>query len=103
VIRTVDLVIFGAGTAAQRAAVDALQRGLCVLVVLQADDQRVGRGFRRRVLTLASACDCRITVMTNAEVVCVSGVDSVEAVVIRYVRTGRLCAVNASAFLCGDA
>jgi len=36
--------------------------------------------------------------MTNAEVVCVDGVDGVEAVVIRHARTGRLCAVNASAF-----
>ena len=37
--------------------------------------------------------------MTNAEVVCVDGVDGVEAVVIRHSRTGRLSAVNASAFL----
>jgi len=41
-------------------------------------------------------------VMTHADVVCVDGVDGVEAVVIRHARTGRLSAVNASAFLsCG--
>jgi hypothetical protein len=40
--------------------------------------------------------------MTNAEVVCVDGVEGVEAVVIRDVRTGRLRAVNASAFLSCD-
>jgi hypothetical protein len=37
--------------------------------------------------------------MTSAEVVCVDGVDGVEAVVVRYTRTGRLCAVNKPAFL----
>jgi hypothetical protein len=37
--------------------------------------------------------------MTNAEVVCVDGIGGVEAVVVRYTRTGRLRAVNASAFL----
>ena len=36
---------------------------------------------------------------TSAEVVCVDGVDGVEAVIIRNTRTGRLSAVNASAFL----
>jgi hypothetical protein len=38
-------------------------------------------------------------VMTRAEVVCVDGVEGVEAVVIRYAHTGRLRAVNASSFL----
>jgi hypothetical protein len=38
-------------------------------------------------------------VMTSAEVACVDGVDGVEAVVIRHAPTGRLYAVNASAFL----
>ena len=37
--------------------------------------------------------------MTNAEIVCVDGVNGIEAIVIRYARTGRLYAVNASAFL----
>src|SRR5262245_56043625 len=40
--------------------------------------------------------------MTNAEVVCVDGVRGVEAVVVRYTRTGRQCAVNTSAFLSCD-
>jgi hypothetical protein len=56
----------------------------------------------RRLRRVANADDNRVTVMTNAEVVCVDGVDSVEAVVIRYARTGRLCAMNASAFLSCD-
>ena len=98
-IRTVDLVIAGAGSAAHGAAVDALQRGERVLVVLGSGDPRGGRSFRRRLLVAAKAGGSRVTVLTNAEVVCVDGVDAVEAVVIRYARTGRLCAVNASAVL----
>jgi hypothetical protein len=41
-------------------------------------------------------------VITGAEVVCVDGLDDVEAVVIRHARTGRLSAVNASAFVSSD-
>ena len=41
--------------------------------------------------------------MTGAEVVCVDGVDGVEAIVIRSTRTGRLSAVNATMFLSCDA
>lgn len=41
-------------------------------------------------------------VMANAEIVCVEAIDRVEAVVIRYARTGRLSAVNASAFVSCD-
>lgn len=91
---TVDLVITGGGSAALAAASDALQRGQCVLVVLRAGDARVGRGFRRRLRTAANAGGSRVTVMTNAEIVCVDRVDSVEAAIIRYVRTGRLCAAK---------
>lgn len=99
---TVDLVITGGGSAALAAASDALQRGQCVLVVLRAGDARVERGLRRRLRTAANAADSCLTVRTNAEVVCVGRVDSVEAAIIRYVRTGRLCAVKASAFLSSD-
>jgi hypothetical protein len=37
--------------------------------------------------------------MASGEVVCVDGVDGVEAVVVRHVPTGYLSAVNASAFV----
>jgi thioredoxin reductase len=99
VIRTVDLVISGGGSAALAAAVDALQRGQRVLVVSRPGDGRARRRFRRCLCKATNAEDGQVTVMTGAEVVCVDGVGSVEAVVIRYVQTGRLCAVNASAFL----
>jgi hypothetical protein len=60
------------------------------------------RGIRRRLCRDANAEDSQLTVMTSAEVVCVDGVDGMEAVVIRDARTGRLCAVNATAFLSCD-
>lgn len=101
-IRTVDLVVTGDSSVALAAAVDALRRGQRVLVVLRSGDPRVERGFRRRLRSAATADHGRVTVMTNAEAVCVDGVDGVEAVVIRYARTGRLRAVNASAFLSCD-
>lgn len=95
---TVDLVVTGNERAAIAAAVDAVRRGLCVLVVLRSGDARVAPRLRRSCRTAKS----RLTVMTNAEVVCVDGVDGVEAVVVRYTRTGRLCAVNTPAFLSCD-
>jgi thioredoxin reductase len=91
---TVDLVVTGDEKAAAAAALDALQRGQCVLVVLRSRDERVVRRLRR----LSRAATRQLTAMTNAEVVCVDGVDGVEAVVVRYTRTGRLCAVNTRAF-----
>jgi len=101
-IRTVDLVIDGGGSASHAAARDALKSGRCVLVVLRSDDGRVARRFRRCVCKAANVDVTQMTVMTNAEVVCVDGVDGVEAVVVRYTRTGRLCAVNTTAFLSCD-
>ena len=101
-IRTVDLVIVGDGINAHTAAVDALQRGQRVLVVLRSGEARAGPRLRRCLCRTASVDASQVTVMTRAEVVCVDGVDGVEAVVIRDARSGRLCAVNASAFLSCD-
>lgn len=97
--RTVGLVVAGAGRAARAAAVDALQRGRCVLVVLRSGDVKAARRLRRRLCNAASTGFTQVTVMTNAEIACVDGVDGVEAVVVRYMRTGRLCAVNTQACL----
>ena len=98
-IGTVDLVIAGDGSAAHAAAVSGLQRGQHVLVVLPSADARVARRLRRSLLEIAGADGSRLTVMTRAEVVCVDGIDGVEAVVVRHALTGRLSAVNASAFV----
>ena len=92
---TVDLVVTGEESAAAAAAADAVRRGQRVLVVLRADAARVVPRLRR----LCGPSKSQLTVMTNAEVVCVEGVDGVEAVVVRSRRTGRLCAVNTPAFL----
>jgi thioredoxin reductase len=95
---TVDLVVTGDERAALAAAMDAVRRGQRVLVVLRSDDARVVPRLRR----LCRAAKDQLTVMTNAEVVCVDGVHRVEAIVVRYTRTRRLCAVNTRAFLSCD-
>ena len=102
-IATVDLVIAGDASASRAAAVGALRRGERVLVVLRSSDARVARRLRRSVLETAGADGGQLRVMTSAEVVCADGVDGVEAVVIRHAPTGRLSAVNASAFVSFDA
>jgi hypothetical protein len=101
-IGTVDLVIAGDASAARAAAVSALERGQRVLVVLRSGDARVARRLRRTILRTAGTDGGHLRVMTRAEVVCVDGVDGVEAVVVRHAPTGRLSAVNASAFLSCD-
>jgi shikimate 5-dehydrogenase len=102
-IETVDLVIAGDGSAARAVAVSALQRGERVLVVLRSADARVARELRRCLRTRAGPDSGQLRVMASAEVVCVDGIDAVEAVVVRHARTGRLSAVNASAFVSFDA
>ena len=96
--RTVDLVVAGGTGAACAAAAIALGQGQRVLVVLRSADARVARRLRKRVRKAARTGAGRLTVVTNADVVCVDGVDGVEAVVVRHAQTGRLHAVNASAF-----
>lgn len=95
---SVDVVVTGAERAALAAAAGAVRRGQRVLVVLHAGNPQAVARFRRA----CGAATGQLTVMTNAEVVCADGVNGVEAVVIRQMRTGRLCAVNASGLLsCG--
>lgn len=101
-MRSVDIVITGDGSATLTAAVDALRRGLRVLVVLRSGEAQLARRMRRCLGRTAKPDGTQVVVMTNAEIACVDGVDGIEAVVIRYLRTGRLCAVNASAFLSCD-
>jgi thioredoxin reductase len=96
---TVDLVVAGDESAVVAAAVDAVRRGQRVLVVLRSGGPRMVPRLRRLCRTAKN----QLTVMTNAEVVCVDGVGGVEAVVVRYTQTGRLCALNTSAFLYNQA
>jgi hypothetical protein len=92
-------VIAGDGGAARAAAVDALRRGQRVLIALRCADAGVARRLRTSLLKNADVDDGRLTVITGTEVVCADGVDGVEAVVLRHATTGRLSAVNASAFV----
>ncbi len=100
--RSVDLVVAGDDKTAFATALDAVRRGRLVLVVLRSGGAPSAQRLRTLVCRAANADASRITVMTNSEVVCVDGVDGVEAVVIRHLRSGRLCAVNAAAFLSCD-
>ena len=86
------------------ATIHDMARRQRVLTVLRARDARLGPDAFRRCLRRTGSAEANlVTVMTSVEVACVAGVDGVEAVVIRYTRTARLCAVNASAFLsCND-
>ena len=100
--RTVDLVISGDGRAARVAAVDALRCGGRVLIVLRSGDARQAQRLRRCLRKTAGTDSGQLRVMASAEVVCVDGVDAVEAVVVRHAPTGRLSAVNAAAFAAFD-
>lgn len=97
--RTVDLVIVGAHPPATAAAIESARRGLRVLVVIRSRRTGVDGRLRRSLRAAGENVQRKVTVLTGAEVVCVDGVHSVEAVVIRRVQTGRLIAVNASAIL----
>jgi len=100
-IETVDVVIAGDGSGGRTAAVSALERGQRVLIVLRTD-VRVARRLRSTLLRTVRAGCGQLRIMTSAEVVCVDGVDGVEAVVVRHTPTGHLSAVNASAFVSFD-
>lgn len=95
---TVDLVVAGDVAATVGVAAEALRRGLRVLVVMPGTS-RAARRLRTSLSEVQGCAHGQLTVIPNAEVVCVDGVDGVEAVVIRSLRTGRLWAVNAAAFL----
>ena len=97
-MRSVDLVVDGDGSAALAAVVSALTRGQRVLVVVRSLDARSARRLRRSIRKAVGGKAGHLRIMTNAEVVCADGVNGVEAVVVRQVSTGRLWAVNASAF-----
>ena len=101
-IATVDLVVAGAGHAARAAAATALQLGRRVLVVLRSADRAGARRLRRSLAGDSRAGGGELRIITGAEVVCADGVDGLEAVVVRHAPTGRLSAVNASAFLSFD-
>ena len=68
-----------------------------VLVVFGSTRVRLRRRLRRALRTAGRRVRRGVSVFTNAEVVCVGGLDRVEAVIVRRIGTGRLVGVNASA------
>jgi hypothetical protein len=102
-MRTVDLVLSGEDKALLAVALDAIRSGQRLLVVLCPGDERAARRLRRALVRAASPGTSRVSIVTAAEVVCVDGIDGVEVVLVRHLRTGRVSAVNASAFRsCGE-
>jgi thioredoxin reductase len=93
----VDLVIVAGDSSGIAAAIDAARRGTRVLVVIGSTRMRLIRGLRRALRAAGTRVGRAVTVFTNAEVVCVDGLDGVEAVIIRRSGTDRLVGVNASA------
>lgn len=93
VTAAVDVVITGEPSAVCSAAKAALRRGNSALAVLPSTGG--GAALRRCLGPLARRC----AIMTGAEVVCVDGIRGVEVVIIRRLHTGRLIAVNATAFV----
>ena len=92
--RTVDVVIVGGGATAVAEAIDAARRGLKVLVVIRSGSGNLARRLRQRFRRVELS-QRRIIVLTGAEVACVDGVRSIEAVVVRYIRSRRLVGFNA--------
>ena len=97
--RTVDVVIVGKDAAAVAATIDAVRRGQRVLVVIRTRRSGFTRHLRQAIGTALVLSPGQITVLTGAEVACVDGVKSIEAVVVRLVRSRRLIGFNASALL----
>ena len=81
---------------ADYAAIDAVRQGQRVLVVIRTRRSGFGRHVRRAIGTAMVLSPAQITVLTGA---CVDGVKSIEAVVVRQLRTRRLIGFNASALL----
>jgi len=93
----VDLVIVASESSGIAAAIEAARAGLRVLVVIGSTRVPLVRRLRRALRAAGAPARGRVAVFTNAEVVCVDGLDRVEAVVVRRIGTGRLIGVNASA------
>ena len=68
-----------------------------VLVVIGSTRVPLIRRLRQALRAAGTRVRRRVTVFTNAEVVCVDGLHRVEAVIVRRIGSGRLIGVNASA------
>ena len=96
---TVDVVVVGTNQSAFLAAIESAQSGKRVLLIAKTRGLELRRRVRRARRVAGAAPSKRITVLTGAEVECIAGIRTVEAVLARYVRTGRRVDVNAAALL----
>jgi thioredoxin reductase len=96
---TVDVVVVGANQRAIAAAIAAAQDGRRVLVVTRERGAALHRRLRRARIAAGVAASKRMTVLSGAEVECIAGIRSVEAVLARYVRSGRRVDANTTALL----
>ena len=97
--KTVDVVVVGATDDALAAAIESVQRGRRVLVIARAREPELLRRIRRARAAAGAATSRRLTILTGAEVECVAGIRSLEAVLARYLKTGRRVDINATALL----
>jgi len=97
--RTVDIVIVCGDEAAVAAAIDASTRGLRVLAVIRPRSASLARHLRQSLRAAGVPSQRQATIVTGAEVACVDGVNGIEAVVVRHLKTGRLIGYNTSALL----
>jgi choline dehydrogenase-like flavoprotein len=95
----VDLVIVGMTAAGAAAAVDAARAGRRVLVVDRSTSRTRRRRLRLALTRAGGGLHRQVSVRLGVDVVCVAGARSVEAVVLRRVRSGRLIGVNTSNLL----
>lgn len=96
---TVDVVVVGTSHVAFAAAVESAQRGKRVLVIARVRGPGLRRRIRRARRVAGAAHSRCITVITGAEVECIAGIRTVEAVLARDVQTGRRIDVNTTALL----
>ena len=92
---TVDVVIVGADRAAIAATTAAAGQGQRVLVVMRSRRAEVVRRIRESLRQTKSP-QWAVKIVTGAEVACVDGVNAVEAVLVRDLKTGRLRGFNAA-------
>jgi hypothetical protein len=95
----VDLVIVGMTTEAAVAATDAARCGYRVLIVDSSKDLHYCRNLRRVLRVACNDCGQRVSVLAGFEVLAVDGINAIEVVLIRELKTGRLVGVNTSAML----
>lgn len=96
---TVDVLVVGANPDALASAIASARNGNRVLVISNTRNADLRRRIRRARRLAGTEASKRIGVLTGAEVECVAGVRSVEAVLARYIATGRRIDVNTSSLL----